>query len=73
MALREDRSDKEEPGTADPSSPEFCRQKAEECLNLSYQIPDPKGQVAVLKLASWWMRLGETYHSRKATRHKASA
>jgi len=64
----------EEPGTAsDPSSPEVCRKKAEECLNLSYQIPNPKGQVAVLKLANCWMRLGETFYSRKATRHKASA
>jgi hypothetical protein len=51
----------------------FCRQKAEECLDLSYQIKDPKGQVAVLKLANWWMRLAENYHSRTATRHKASA
>ena len=49
----------------DLSSPEFCRQKAEECLNLSYQITDPKGQVAVLKLANWWMRLAENYRSRK--------
>src|SRR5437764_12255831 len=56
----------------DLSSPELCRQKAEECLNLSYQIPDPKGQVAVLKLANWWKRLAENYYSRTATRHKAS-
>jgi len=55
------------------SSPEFCRQKAEECLSLSYEITDPKGQVAVLKLANWWMRLAENYYSRTATRHKASA
>ncbi len=67
MALREDRSDMEEAGTAcDPSSPEFCRQKAEECLNLSYQIADPKGQVGVLKLANWWMRIAENnYRFRK--------
>jgi hypothetical protein len=31
----------------------------------SYQITDPKGQVAVLRLANWWMRLAENYHSRK--------
>jgi hypothetical protein len=46
--------------------PELCRQKAEECLNLSYQITDPKGQVAVLKLANWWMRLAENWYSRTA-------
>jgi hypothetical protein len=51
----------------DPSPPEFCRQKAEQCLALSYQIPDPKGQVAVLKLANWWKRLAENYRS---PRHK---
>ena len=49
----------------DLSSPEFCRQKAEECLDLSYQITESKGQVAVLKLANWWMRLAENYRSRK--------
>jgi hypothetical protein len=57
----------------DLSSPEFCRQRAEECLNLSYEIADPKGQVAVLKLASCWMRLAENCYSQTATRHKASA
>ena len=41
----------------------FCRQKAEECVTLSYEIADPKGQVAVLKLANWWMRLAENYLS----------
>jgi hypothetical protein len=61
MAPRHDRSDTTRPGIAtDPSSLEFCRQKAEECLNLSYQIRDPKGQVAVLKLANLWMRLAES-------------
>jgi hypothetical protein len=47
----------------DLSSPEFCRQKAEECLALSYQLTDPKRQVAVLKLANSWMRLAEYHHS----------
>jgi hypothetical protein len=28
--------------TPEPSSPEFCREKAEERLALSHQIPDPK-------------------------------
>ena len=66
VAAREDRSDRKRPGIApDLSSPEFCRQKAEECLSLSYEITDPKGQVAVLKLANWWMRLAENYRSRK--------
>jgi hypothetical protein len=69
----EDRTDVELPDKAlDASPPELCRQKAEECLNLSYQITDPKGQVAVLKLANWWKRLAENYYSRRATRHKAS-
>jgi hypothetical protein len=54
-------------------SPAFCRQEAEECLDLSYQILDPKGQVAVLKLANWWMRMAEHYHSQRATDDKASA
>jgi hypothetical protein len=44
---------------SDFSSPEFCREKAEECLALSYQLTDPKKQVAVLKLANSWMRLAE--------------
>ena len=57
----------------DPLSPEFYRQEVEECLDLSYQIPDPKGQVAVLKLANWWMRLAEHYHSQEAIHEKASA
>jgi hypothetical protein len=48
---------------SDVSPSEFCRQKAEECLDLSYEITDPKRQVAVLRLANWWMRLGENYHS----------
>jgi hypothetical protein len=70
----DERSDVERPDIApDLSPPEVCRQRAEECLNLSYQITDPKGQVAVLKLANWWMRLAENYYSRTATRHKASA
>jgi hypothetical protein len=43
----------------DLSSPEFCKQKAEECLALSYQLTDPKKQVAILKLANSWMRLAE--------------
>jgi hypothetical protein len=74
MAPRENRSDGERLDIAPDLSPrEFCGQKAEECLNLSYEIPDPKGQVAVLKLANWWMRLGEDYHSRKAAHDKASA
>ena len=38
---------------------DFLREKAEECLVLSYQINDPKRQIAILKLASWWMRLAE--------------
>jgi hypothetical protein len=44
---------------ADLSSPDFLRQKAEECLALSYQVSDPKKQVAILRLANWWMRLAE--------------
>jgi hypothetical protein len=68
MAPREDRSERKRPGIApDLSSPEFCRQKAEECLDLSYQITEPKGQVAVLKLANWWMRLAENYRSPRHT------
>jgi hypothetical protein len=68
------REDVERPVIApDLSPPELCRQEAEECLDLSYQITDPKGQVAVLKLANWWMRLAENCYSRTATRHKASA
>jgi hypothetical protein len=47
------------------SPPEFCRPKAEECLTLSDQITDPKGQMAVLKLANWWMSLAENYYSRR--------
>ncbi len=47
--------------TPDLSSPDFLREKAEECVALSYQINDPKKQVAILKLASWWMRLAEQY------------
>jgi hypothetical protein len=43
----------------DQVSPELCRQKAEECVALSYQLTDPKKQVAVLKLANSWMRLAE--------------
>jgi hypothetical protein len=67
-------SDVDRPDIApDLPPPELCRQKAEECLNLSYQITDPKGQVAVLKLANWWMRLAKNYSPRTATRHKASA
>jgi len=58
---------------SDTSPPAFCKQKAEECLNLSYQITDPKGQVAVLKLANLWMRLAENCYSRKTTPNKASA
>jgi len=56
--------------TADLSSPDFLREKAEECLALSYQINDPKKQVAILKLANWWMRLAERCIS-KNTRHDA--
>ena len=41
-------------------SPEFCRQEAEECLDLSYRIADPKGQVAAS-------------HSQEAIHDKASA
>jgi len=41
------------------SSADFCREKAEECLVLSYQVADPKQQVAILKLANCWMRLAE--------------
>ncbi len=74
MAPREDRL--EAPGIApDLPSSELCRQKAEECLNLSYEITDPRGQVAVLKLANCWMRLAENYRSRyphQATHDKAS-
>jgi hypothetical protein len=51
----------------DLSAPDFWRQKAQECLDLSYQITDPKGQVGVLKLANWWMRLAENYRSPRQT------
>jgi hypothetical protein len=51
---------------ADPPSTNFLREKAEECLALSYQIDDPKKQLAILKLASWWMRLAEQYLSRNS-------
>ena len=40
-------------------STDFLRKKAEECLALSYHADDPKRQIAILKLASWWMRLAE--------------
>jgi hypothetical protein len=33
------------------------REKADECLSLSYKLTDPKGQLAILKLAKSWMRL----------------
>jgi len=45
--------------------PDFFKEKADECLALSYQLTDPKTQVAVLKLANSWMRLAEYCHSRK--------
>jgi hypothetical protein len=57
--------------TANLSSPEFLRKKAEECLALSYQINDPKKQVAILKLANWWMRLAEYYVISKNSHHDA--
>jgi len=47
--------------TPDLPSTDFFRDRAEECLAGSYQINDPKKQVAILKLASWWMRVAE-YH-----------
>jgi hypothetical protein len=50
------------PPTSPPPS-NFLREKVEECLALSYQIDDPKKQLAILKLASWWMRLAEEYLS----------
>jgi hypothetical protein len=52
--------------TPELSSPDFCREKAEECLAISYQVTDPKQQVAILKLANRWMRLAE--YSRTATK-----
>ncbi len=64
ISPREDRSDRKRPVIAPDLSPEFYRQEAEECLNLSYQITDPKRQVAVLRLANWWMRLAENYRPR---------
>ena len=45
--------------TPELSSPGFCKEKAEECLALSYQVIDPKQQVAILKLANCWMSLAE--------------
>jgi hypothetical protein len=39
------------------SSPEFFRERADECLSLSYKMTNPKSQVAILKLANNWMRL----------------
>jgi hypothetical protein len=56
--------------TPDLSSPEFFREKAEQCLALSYEIVDPKKQVAILKFASWWMRIAEQYVSKGAHRRK---
>jgi len=40
-------------------STDLLREKAEECLALSYHVDDPKRQIAILRLASWWMRLAE--------------
>jgi hypothetical protein len=58
----------ERPGIVpDLSRPEVCRQKAEECLDLSYKITEQKGQVAVLNLANWWMRLAENYRRPRHT------
>src|SRR5260370_16808872 len=57
--------DEESPMAPDFSSPDFFKEKADECLALSYQLTDPKTQVAVLKLANSWMRLAEYCHSRK--------
>jgi hypothetical protein len=51
--------------TPAPPSPEFFKQKAEECVALSYQVADPKGQVAILRLAKWWMQLGECCYAQK--------
>ena len=53
--------DQQRPLTPAPQSlpPDFCREKAEECLALSYRVIDPKNQVAILKLAKWWMRVAE--------------
>jgi hypothetical protein len=34
----------------------------------SYQINDPKKQVAILKLANWWMRLAEHYVINKSSK-----
>jgi hypothetical protein len=74
LALSDDQTGVAQPDIPPDLSPrEFCRREAEECLDLSYEIADPKGKVAILKLANCWMRLAENYYSRTATRHKASA
>ena len=51
-------------------SPELCREKAEECVALSYQLTDPKKQVALLKFANSWMRLAEHAFSIRTAEQK---
>ena len=50
------------PTSLNQPSTDFLKEKAEQCLALSYRVDDPKRQISILKLASWWMRLAEQYH-----------
>jgi hypothetical protein len=60
------------PMPLDQLSTDFLREKAEECLALSYHVDDPKRQIAILKLATWWMRLAECAEERRHTMGDAS-
>jgi len=38
-------------------SPEACRRKAQECIERSEKLTDPKQKAAMLQYAEWWARL----------------
>jgi len=40
-------------------SPEACRRKAQECIERSEKLTDPKQKAAMLQYAEWWTRLAE--------------
>jgi len=40
-------------------SPEACRRKAQECVERSEKLTDPKQKTAMLQYAEWWTRLAE--------------
>ncbi len=40
-------------------SPEACRRKAQECVERSEKLTDPKQKAAMLQYAEWWTRLAE--------------